>query len=672
LFAVGFSVLSGIIKLAETKPISCMKKLLIYCFTLAVGIHLSALGQSEPKNNQELFNEFTYRQGSSYRSASGRPGPAYWQNGADYVLEVALDEDEHTLSGTVAITYTNNSPEDLDFVWLHLEQNRFKNDSRGTLTTPIQGNRYAGDVEGGYSISNVKSQLTKRGSATSNRYLISDTRMQVFLQEPIPAKGGQAVISMDFKFKIPEKGMDRMGRLEVADGTIYALAQWYPKVAVFDDVTGWNIEPYLGAGEFYLGYGDFEYKVTVPYDHIVVGSGELLNARDVLTKEQQDRMRLAAQSDTTVYVVRPDELKDPGKTRPKQGGTLTWHFRIKNARDAAFASSKAFIWDAAKIDLPSGKKAMAQSVYPAESDGQAAWGRSTEYSKASIEHYSNRWYEYPYPVAVNVAADINGMEYPGLNFCSYKSTGAALWNVTDHEFGHNWFPMIVGTNERRYAWMDEGFNTFINHYSSLEFNDGEYGSTLNQTRRFISWFNNPNREGIDTYPDVANTSNLGMIAYMKPAIGLIMLREYILDHERFDNAFKSYIETWAYKHPQPNDFFNIMENVAGENLSWFWRGWFYGTENIDLAVENVVPYSGNRVIILSNKGGIPMPVLMEITYADDSKERIKLPVEIWQRGNQWNHLLKTNKEVKKVELDPDKVLPDVNIANDSWPNSIYD
>nr|WP_234364416.1 M1 family metallopeptidase [Lunatibacter salilacus] len=637
-----------------------------------MGINLTAWGQREPKNNQELFNEFTYRQGSPYRTASGKPGPEYWQNAADYVLEAKLDESSHTLSGKVTITYTNNSPEELDFVWLHLEQNRFKSDSRGTLTTPIQGNRYSGDVEGGYTITNVKSQLTKRGSASSNSHLISDTRMQVFLDEPISAKGGQAVISMDFEFKIPEKGMDRMGRLDVNDGTIYALAQWYPKVAVFDDVTGWNIEPYLGAGEFYLGYGDFEYKVTVPYDHIVVGSGELLNANDVLTKEQQDRMKLAAQSDTTVYIVKPDELKDPTKTRPKQEGTLTWHFRIKNSRDVAFASSKAFIWDAAKIDLPSGKTAMAQSAYPSESDGQGAWGRSTEYSKASIEHYSSRWHEYPYPVAVNVAADIGGMEYPGLNFCSYKSTGASLWNVTDHEFGHNWFPMIVGTNERRYAWMDEGFNTFINHYSSLEFNDGEYGSTLNQTRRYISWFNNPSREGIDTYPDVANTSNLGMIAYMKPAIGLIMLREYILDHERFDNAFKSYIETWAYKHPQPNDFFNLMENVAGENLNWFWRGWFYGTENIDLAIENVVPYGGNKVIILANKGGIPMPVLMEITYGDDSKERVKLPVEIWQRGDQWNHLLKTNKEVKKVVIDPDKVLPDVNIANDSWPNSIYE
>ncbi len=278
---------------------------------------------------------------------------------------------------------------------------------------------------------------------------------------------------------------------------------------------------------------------------------------------------MAAKSDTAVYIVKPEEVTDSTK-RVKQEGALTWHFKIENARDVAFASSRAFIWDAAKIDLPSGKQVLAQSVYPKESDGEEAWSRSTEYSKASVEHYSEMWYEYPYPTAVNVAADIGGMEYPGLNFCSYESKGESLWGVTDHEFGHNWFPMIVGSNERRYPWMDEGFNTFINHYSSLEFNEGEYGSDLHQTRKYLKWFTNESREGIETYPDVVDTRNLGMVAYMKPAIGLLILREYILGEERFDNAFKSYIETWAYKHPQPGDFFNHMENVAGENLSWFW------------------------------------------------------------------------------------------------------
>lgn len=631
---------------------------------------ISAFAQQGKENNQEVFGEFLDRKGNSYRTASGKPGEAYWQNGADYQIEVSLNDSTHILSGKVTITYTNNSPESLDFIWLQLEQNRFTPDSRGTLTTPVQGNRYNGEVDGGNTISNVNAKVGAKG-ANSSKYLIDDTRMQVWFAEPIPAKGGKATVSMDFSFKVPQKGMDRMGRLKVKDGWIYAFAQWYPKVAVFDEIEGWNVEPYLGAGEFYLEYGTFDYKVTVPYDHIVVGSGKLMNPTEVLSKELQNRLAKASQSDTTVYLITPEEIKNTQLTRPKQNGTVTWHFRIQNSRDVAFATSDSFIWDASKISLPSGKNVLAQSVYPMESNGQEAWSRSTEYTKASIEYYSEKWFEFPYETATNVAAEIGGMEYPGLNFCHYNSKGAALWGVTDHEFGHNWFPMIVGTNERRYAWMDEGFNTFINHYSSNAFNNGEFPSNLAETRRFNTYFTSENREGIDNYPDIVDTRNLGMIAYMKPAIGLIMLREYILGEERFDNAFTSYIKTWAYKHPQPNDFFNHMENVAGENLSWFWKGWFYGNGNIDLGINSVQPYGGNYLVNLVNKGDFPMPVLLEITYDDDSKERVKLPVEIWQRGNTWSYLHKTSKKVKSVEIDPDKVITDINLGNDLWPVELY-
>ncbi|TFV92181.1 M1 family peptidase [Algoriphagus kandeliae] len=639
-------------------------------FSISVGVGAS-LAQQGLANNQADFGEFIDRKGTYTRTASGKPSENYWQNEADYQIEVTLNEEEHVLSGKVTIDYTNNSPEELEFVWLQLEQNRFTEDSRGALTTPIQGYRYNGDADGGFDISAVQAKVGSKGSISS-KYLINDTRMQVWFNEPIPAKGGKATISMNFSFKVPEKGMDRMGRLKVEDGWIYAFAQWYPKMSVFDDIEGWNVEPYLGAGEFYLEYGDFDYKVTVPYDHIVVGSGKLMNPKEVLSKELQDRYAKAQASDETVYLVSPDEIQNTELTRPKQEGMITWHFQIENSRDVAFATSKTFIWDAAKINLPSGKTILAQSVYPKESDGEGAWSRSTEYSKASIEHYSQMWFEFPYETATNVAADIGGMEYPGLNFCRYTSKGEGLWGVTDHEFGHNWFPMIVGNNERRYAWMDEGFNTFINHYSTLAFNDGEYSSNLNQTRRYNNYFLNDNREGIDTYPDVARTSNLGMVAYMKPGIGLIMLREYILGPERFDNAFRSYIKTWAYKHPQPSDFFNHMENVAGENLSWFWKGWFFGNGNIDLAINGVVPYAGNYVVVLANKGDIPMPVLLEIEFEDGSKERQMIPVEIWQRGDTWNHMIKTDKKVTSVTIDPDKILPDINLGNDHWPQPIYD
>ncbi|ANW95758.1 peptidase M1 [Wenyingzhuangia fucanilytica] len=631
----------------------------------------TSTAQEVVPNNQSDFNPIMYRQGTPFRSALGQPGDQYWQNQADYNIEANLDPVNNTITGHITLTYHNKSPYDLDYIWMYVEQNRFTETSRGTLTTPIMGNRYSGDVDGGCDISNLQAKSNKRSKASS-KHIISDTRMQIIFNDPIQAKTGVATVSMDFTYKIPTSGMDRMGRLETENGTIYSLAQWYPRVAVFDDVKGWNTEPYLGAGEFYVDYGNYDYKITVPYDYIVVGSGELVNDKEVLTSTQINRFDKAAKSDDSVYIITPDEVNDVAKTRPTQKGTLTWHFKMENSRDVAFAASKAFVWDAARINLSSGKKSLAQSVYPKEVSGTDAWGRSTEYTKASVEHYSNQWFEYPYPNAVNVASNVGGMEYPGVSFCNSKSKGRGLWGVTDHEFGHNWFPMIVGSNERLYPWMDEGFNTFINYYSAKAFNNGEYPNDLIKGRNNLSYYNSKNREGIDTYPDIVNTRNLGNTAYRKPGVGLIMLREYILGAERFDYAFKEYIKNWVYKHPQPSDFFNAMENGAGENLNWFWRGWFYGTGNIDLAISYVQPYKGNYVIVLENRGDIPMPVKLKVTYDDDITEEKNIPVEIWQRGDSWNYLLKTNKKVKSVEIDPNKILPDINSSNDVWPSEVYE
>lgn len=489
--------------------------------------------------------------------------------------------------------------------------------------------------------------------------------MQLFLDKPLAAKGGEVEIKMDFSFKVPEHGMDRMGRLDVEGGTIYAMAQWYPRVAVFDDVVGWNTEPYLGAGEFYCEYGDFDVKITAPANHTVVCSGVLQNPKDVLTSTQLQRWAQAEKSEKTVHIIKPDEVGKPVAS-VKNNGTLTWHFKMENTRDVAWASSKAFIWDAAKMNLGNGKTGLAQSVYPKESDGQHAWGRSTEYTKSSVEFYSNTYYPYPYHNAINVAANVGGMEYPGVSFCSYRSTGSSLWGVTDHEFAHNWFPMIVGSNERRYPWLDEGLNTFINHYSTEAFNNGEYSTRMDSPRSLISYLTYENREGIETSPEVASAQNLAYTAYYKPFAGLYLLREYILGAERFDNAFNSYIRTWAYKHPQPNDFFNHIENVAGENLDWFWKGWFFGNGNIDMGITTVRPYPGGSLITLENNGEIPMPVELHVIFEDDTTQNVKLPVEIWQRGNSWEHFLKTDKEVKRIVMDPNKMLPDINLLNDTW------
>lgn len=622
----------------------------------------TAFAQEAVKTNQSQFDDVMYRRSNVYRSASGVPGPQYWQNNADYVIEAELDDKTNILRGKMTMTYHNNSPEELAFIWMYVEQNRFNEDSRGTLTTPLEGNRYSGDTDGGFKITGV----TAKTKGESNKYLITDTRMQVFFKEPLAANGGKATVSMNFEFKVPVEGMDRMGQLKTKQGTVYSMAQWYPRVAVFDDVNGWNTEPYLGAGEFFVEYGNFEYKITVPYDHIVVGSGELVNAKEVLSKEVFNRWKQAAENDKTTYLIAPNEVGNTKLIRPVQSGKVTWHFKMNNTRDVAFATSKAFIWDAARINLPGGKKSMAQSVYTAESDGQKAWSRSTEYTKASIEHYSNKWFEYPYPNAVNVASNVGGMEYPGLSFCGYRSSGYDLWGVTDHEFGHNWFPMIVGSNERRYAWMDEGFNTFINHYSTLAFNNNEYPSTAANGRTTTFWYKSKNRESVATYPDIAKSMNLGFVAYSKPATGLFMLREYILGPERFDNAFKAYINAWAYKHPQPSDFFNCMENVAGENLNWFWRGWFIENGNIDLGITNVKQDKDSAVISFINKGDMPMPVVFKITFEDDTNEVKTLPVEVWQRAKEWDYLVRSSKKIRAVEIDPNRLLPDIEPQDNSW------
>lgn len=625
----------------------------------------TTLFAQETFSNQEKFEDFTYRQGTAYRSATGKPGPEYWQNRSDYDINIALDDEEKSISGNVKIKYTNNSPEPLAYLWLLLEQNRFKADSRGTLTL-LGETRYEGEVTDGYDIKSVNVKGKKNQKVNP---IITDTRMQLWLDEPVPANGGVVEISIDFAYDIPTTGVDRMGILD-ADGTeIYAIAQWYPQMAVLDDVTGWNTSPYLGAGEFYLGYGDFDYKVTVPHDHIVAGSGELQNPKEVLTKEQQKRLQTAYNSDETVFIIEPSEV-GKASTRPKTSGTQTWHFKMENSRDVAFASSKGFVWDAARINLPSGKKALAQSVYPFESYDVYGWDRSTEYTKAAIEFYSETYFEYPYPVATNIATDVNGMEYPSVSFCKFDRGGESLWGVTDHEFGHNWFPMIVGSNERLHGWMDEGLNMFMNHYSTLTFNKGEYKSRMNAAKQGVFFMLlDPTRETIDTYPDVLQEKNIGVSVYYKPAIGFLMLREYIVGPELFDPAFRSYIETWAYKHPQPNDFFNFMDNALGENLSYFWNSWFYTNGNIDLGIVDVTQENGELVLELENAGDIPLPVELEVEYEDGSVEEIRLPVEIWHRTNTWKHTMQTNKQVKAVRLDPRNKVADINPENNQWKKS---
>ena len=646
-------------------------------FFLTTGLVAQEKTASNYDYNEAFGHDFYSKNGTATRSASGKPGHAYWQNSADYTIDVNLNESTKEISGSETITYTNNSPDALEFLWMQLDQNLFKLDSRGKAIVPLTGSRNGDkgqDFDGGYGINNIKLIYKKgrRSREVNTTYSIVDTRMKINLPKALEANGGTVGIKIDFSFTSPDYGSDRMGVLETENGRIFTLAQWYPRMSVYDDVSGWNTLPYLGAGEFYLEYGTFDVNITAPSSHLVVCSGALLNPSEVYTAEQQNRLKQAETSDETV-MIRSEAEVTQASSRPTNTSTLTWKFRIENARDVAWASSAAFILDAARINLPSGKKSLAMSAYPVESVGQDGWSRSTEYTKASIEHYSEKWLEYPYPAAINVAGNEGGMEYPGIVFCNYNSKTARLWGVTDHEFGHIWFPMIVGSNERLHAWMDEGFNTFINSLSTDAFNDGEYKERKSNMHRMSGMFVNDRLEPIYTSPDNLKERNLGILAYYKPSMGLILLREQILGPERFDEAFTAYIDRWAYKHPTPDDFFRTMENVAGEDLRWFWRGWFINSWKLDQAITEVKyvkndPSQG-AIITIENLEKMPMPVVIELKTKSGKVTRKTLPVEIWKRNTTWTFKVDTTEELTKVVIDPDFALPDVDSSNNKWKAS---
>ena len=623
---------------------------------------------------QEAFAPFFYsKNGTNTRSASGQPGSEYWQNRADYQLSAQLNAVKNEITGTGIVTYTNNSPENMSFVWMYLDQNLFQSVSRGNAVIPIEGSRNGAQgqiFDGGDKIKSVKVISTIKGKLTETavKYLITDTRMQVFLPQELKAKGGIVKIKIEYSFISPNEGSDRMGVLETKNGKIFTIAQWYPRMCVYDDIRGWNTNPYLGASEFFLEYGDFDVNITVPSNQMVVCSGELVNSAEVLSAEQQKRFVKASKSDTTIIIRSGEEVTAAANLEGKS--TKTWHFKVKNARDVSWASSAAFILDGAKINLPSGKKAMAISAYPIESAGDEAWSRSTEYTKTSIENYSKRWFEYSYPVATNVAGNEGGMEYPGIVFCGWESKGFDLWGVTDHEFGHNWFPMIVGSNERLYGWMDEGFNTFINSLSSVDFNKGEYKNQPEDLHKLAKRYTNPKLENIVSSPDNMKEVNIGTLCYSKPSAGLVMLREQILGPERFDLAFRTYVERWAYKHPTPDDFFRTIENVAGEDLSWFWRAWFVNNWRLDQGV-NAIKYVQNDptlgvYITIGNFEKMAMPVVLDIKTKSGKVSRVKLPVEIWQKNKEWSFKQNTTEEIESITIDPDHVFPDNNESNNTW------
>ncbi|MGC1547188.1 MAG: M1 family aminopeptidase [Rhodanobacter sp.] len=616
---------------------------------------------------------FVYPQpATAYRSGSGKPGPLFWQNHADYQLKATLDPASRKLSGDEVVTYTNHSPDALDVLWLQIEQNRYRKDARGAFGS----NSFPTEFTDGYQIASVQVEGAD-GKLQKADWLISDTRMQVRLPEPLKAHDGTLRLHITYSYTVPGEFGGRTDVNPTKNGDIFEMAQWYPRMCVYDDLRGWDTSPYLN-NEFYLDYGDFDYSITVPSDMLVVGAGELQNPQDVLTKTEQERLEQARHSDATVMIRSAAEVNDPS-SRPKQGGTLTWHFKMQNTRDVAFGASKAFIWDAARINLPDGKTSLAMSAYPVESAGNDAWGRATEYLKASTEYFSKQWYPYPYPVAINEAGTAGGMEYPGIEFDDKDAKGRDLHMVVAHEIGHTWFPMIVGTNERRDAWMDEGFNTFTDVYEADHFNHGEYAPKRdpeyapgkgNPADEIAKLLMDPNAPPILTFSDEIQEKYRHPVTYFKSAYGLVLLREQILGPERFDPAFRAYIRTWAYKHPTPSDFFRFMSSEAGEDLSWFWRGWYENNWKLDMAVQNVTPVDGDwhkgAQVTVANLDKLVMPATLEVVYTDGSKQDVRVPVETWMQHHNFTIRVDGNKPVKSATIDPAHAIPDVNRSNNTF------
>ena len=557
-----------------------------------------------------------------YRTASGAPGHAYWQQRADYVIRASLDENKHLITGTEKITYQNNSPDTLSYLWLQVDQNLYRPDSEAQSTAAIlnkeawlrpredvgergEGNNVKFDAlraviegrvfDGGMQISN----LTAGGKPL--KFVVNKTMMRVDLPSPLKP-GERFVFSLDWKYKVSEqKALGGRAGVEFFEGStnaLYEIAQWFPRMAAYYDAKGWQHKQFLGAGEFTLEFGDYDVSLTVPADHVVAATGELQNANEVLTAVQRDRLKQARTASQPVLIVTQAEAEMAEKSRSDQ--QKTWHFKASNVRDFAFASSRKFIWDAQGFKKDK-TDTMAMSFYPKE--GNPLWGQfSTQAVIHTIDQYNRYSFDYPYPVAISVNGPVGGMEYPMICFngprpvkdkktgeLTYsKGTKYGLISVIIHEVGHNYYPMIINSDERQWTWMDEGLNTFVQSIAERAWED-KYPASRGDPRKIVDYMRSRNQ-----VPIMTNSESLlqfGPNAYAKPATALTILRETVMGRELFDFAFREYATRWKFKRPTPADFFRTLEDASGVDLDWFWRGWFYTTDMVDISLDGVTEFT---------------------------------------------------------------------------------
>ena len=716
------------------------------------------------------------------RPSTGEPGPMYWQQRADYKIQIKLNEDTRSVEGSETITYTNNSPLTLKYIWLQLDQNIFAKESINNLTRPWGGGDSSVDFstlrrqnfmdkfEGGFQELSIK--INNKSPDTN----LVGTHVRINLEQPLKP-GESTSLDIEWAYALVEENAVRArnGYETFEDGNdIFLMAQWYPRVTVFSDYEGWHNKEFIGNGEFTLEFGDFEVDISVPSDHVVSATGVLLNENDVLSPVQKKRMKQARKSEKPMFIITPDEAYD--NELEKSTDYKTWSFKAENVRDFAWASSRKFIWDAAgyKQDSKENPLVMAMSFYPKE--GEPLWSKySTEAVMHTMKVYSKYSFDYPYPTAQSVNGPVGGMEYPMITFNGprteleddgtrtySRSEKEFLIGVVIHEVGHIYYPMIVNSDERQWTWMDEGLNTFVQYLAEQEW-DINYRSDRGEPRWMTEFMSSSYQ-----VPIMTNSESLlqfGNNAYGKPATALVVLRETILGRELFDQAFREYSVRWKFKRPTPYDFFRTMEEASGVDLDWFWRGWFYSTDHVDIALNNIhlasldtldpqinlakdrVDFENEPLILhdqrneaakietrvterpelldiyneydeftpsdremvdskeiledlydkndsdpewkkkalveaiekdegyyifeFSNKGGLVMPIPLEITYEDGTKELIRIPVEIWRKNSKKTKWLKRSKlKITQAVIDPYWEIGDTQIENNYYPTRL--
>jgi peptidase M1-like protein len=604
-------------------------------------------GRDSVTPGASVFRPLELPSPNEYRTGSGRPGPRYWQQRADYRIAATLDTVRRKISGRETIRYSNNSPDTLSYLWMFLDQNICSPTSvTEQLDQPplmFLGSSFD------FSCKRFNGGLTLERVTVARRPVrptVYGTTMRIDLPRPL-APGGALELELVWHFPVPDYGAGRMGR----DGSLYEIAQWYPRLAVYDDVRGWNHEPYIGAGEFYLEYGSFDVSLTVPASYVVAATGTLRNPELVLTPAQRSRLGIARSSTQAVAIITADEAGHPGRTRPSSRGPLTWRFTADSVRDFAFAAGPELRWDASGYH-----GILIQTFYRPQA---TRWEEANRMAREAIKFFSEQWYRYPYPHATTVEGPIEGMEYPMLTFVPNSPSREDLQWALSHEFGHEWFPMIVGSNERLYPWMDEGFNTFIDLAGAARYFSGTpYGDSI-EVHPMHLYSSNAVAGEQPLISRPVEVKNLFWTGYQKPALMLQTLRFEVLGKERFDHAFREYIKTWAYKHPTPADFFRLMRDASGVDLDWFWRDWVYTSARLDQAVDSV---AGGK-IYLSNRGSMTLPLEMDVVYADGSTKRIRLPVEMWNLGPRFAYRVPDDRVIEKVVVDPRQALPDIDRGN---------